>query len=112
MTNPPSPKLLNQIADRLSRPIPPPRKSPPKPAASWRTLKPGQLLTPITDMFLRGRRMPSGEVWRVEGVDSGGCWLTAISEKGKLPPQSVRWTLVEWKEHWKKVPKRRGRKDG
>ena len=94
----PDPKLINLIADRLSRPIPHPKPKPVRRAKTWRTLKPGQRLAAKEGMFLRGKKVEEGEVWEVVEVDSGGALLERAGGEERL-----RWETAEWKGSWERV---------
>ena len=98
---------FEQIADRLSRPIPKPAQPVPRAKASWRTLKPGDHLQLKVSWFRPGLRLPEGTQLEVSKVDSLGICLTHISEESTLT--EIRWRDPEWKKVFEKV-RRTGRK--
>jgi len=102
---PTDPKLIAQIADRLSRPIPAPAKPPARTRQSWQTLKVGQKLRLRTRWFRDGTHFPEGTLLTVSKTDSQGISLTIDSTSG-----IIRWTNVDWKPVFEKVKKERTRK--
>jgi len=113
----PSPELLNQIADRLSLPIPKPAAPVARARASWRTLKVSQELLLKDSWFRAGFWFQEGMGWLPAGTkvtvsktDTLGITLTHYSEEGTLT--ELRWTDPEWKGMFEKVRKGRKKKDG
>ena len=102
----PSPQLLNQIADRLSRPIPAPAKPPIRTKQSWHTLRLNTMLQTKERWFSPSLDLPAGTKLLVTKVDTEGVSLTHNSEEGIL--STLRWTNPEWKGMFSKV--RKGRK--
>lgn len=95
---------LDTIIARLSETIPKAWAPPPKPQASWRTLKIGNTL----------ERTGHGHVWNIEvgtvspgktvtikAVDSQGVHLEA--DDGKV----FSWGNPEWKLYWTRVKRQR-----
>jgi len=93
--------LIEEIADRLSRPIPQPAKPVARTQQSWRTLKVGQQLS-LRQRWFRsgGLDLPPGTNLTISKVDSLGISLTHNSEESIL-----RWTNPDWKPMFEKVKK-------
>ena len=68
-------KLFERIANKMSRPIPQPAKPKPKPAKSWRRLKPGQVLVLKDGMRLGPHTIFAGTEFSVLRVNSLGADL-------------------------------------
>ena len=101
----PSPVLLNQIADRLSRPIPTPAVPPVRTKQSWRTLKLNTMLQTKERWFSPTLDLPAGTKLLVTKVDTEGISLTHHSEQGIL--STLRWTNPEWRRMFSKVRRRK-----
>jgi hypothetical protein len=87
-------------ATNLRLDIPSPRPKVAKPAKSWRTLKPGDVIVPLES----DDNAPSN-AWKVMTVNSEGANL--LHEDGDT------WELLQtptWKELYRKVPKKRAKK--
>ncbi len=115
-----SPQLLNQIADRLSRPIPAPAKPPVRTKATWKTIKLGALLKTKVQWFGRYGinqtfTYPPGTELIVTKVDTEGISLRYhYKELTSEPPHLIicelRWTNPEWQTMFTKVRKTRRKK--
>ena len=101
----PSPKLIESIADRLSRPIPKPAAPVAKTRKTWQTLKLDQKLLLRVRWFRPGLDLPPGTEVRVSKVDSLGISLTHISEQGTL--SLLRWMEKDWKGMFEKVRRKK-----
>ncbi len=97
----PTPELISQIADRLTRPIPKPAAPVARTKLSWRTLRLGQRLRLRQRWFRPGMDLPEGTEITVSKVDSLGISLTHKSEKGKV--HTLRWTDPEWQGMFEKA---------
>ena len=99
---------LEAIAVRLTQTIPAPAKRIPRPQMSWRTLKPGQLLS-----YKEGGQSPRSEftpgaVFLITSVYSLVMSIVYSGADGMLQP--FRWTDPDWRQYFTKVPKIRKKK--
>ena len=124
------PKTTNQIVAHLLSAIPPPRETIPKPQDSWATLKLGDRLTQtqVTEVSTTGLNdskigaMESESpifsttielIWEVILVNSAGVTLASKNEHGRYVtppkpiPSKIELTDRDWRNTWKRVPKRR-----
>ena len=110
-----SPRLLNQIADRLSRPIPAPAKPPVRTKATCKTIKLGALLETKIQWFGFAHNFPVGTKLIVTKVDTEGISLRYhYKELTSEPPHLIicelRWTDPEWQTMFTKIRKTRRKK--
>jgi hypothetical protein len=93
----------NETARRMARPIPHPTPKAVKRQDSWRTLKPEQHLKGLKPVVTPQLGfLPSGCIYRVQSVDSGGVWLN-LAHPGAKPADAFRFTRTEWKEWFERV---------
>ncbi len=102
MTDAPPKALIEQIADRLSRPIPKPAQPQARTQQSWRTLRLDQRLRLRQRFFIPGMDLPAGAELTISKVDSLGISLTSDSKEGIL-----RWTNPEWEGMFERMKKGR-----
>jgi hypothetical protein len=96
-----NPNRLSQIIRNLTLPIPKPYRPPPKPQDSWRLLKSGNRLLAKKPYASGGDFLSEGDMVEVEGCDSQGVWLTAVSGNARLG--RIRWETPDWKGSFEKV---------
>ena len=101
---------LEAIAVRLTQTIPAPAKRIPKPQASWRTLKPGQLLSYKDGAETLHRDFPPGAVFLITSVDSLGMSIAPFAPGATSDMKYFRWTDPDWQQFFTKIPKRKKKK--
>jgi len=102
--------VLERIADRMSLKIPEPVKPKPKPAQSWRLLKPGQLLRNRERIVTGTDTIPAGTEFEVSRVNSLGA---EVREKTVFEPDvAIQFYLTnsDWKKQWERVRAQRKKK--
>ena len=100
---------LEAIAVRLTQTIPAPAKAIPRPQMSWRTLKPGQLLSNKIGWKTPRGEFPPGALFLVKSVDSLGMTLSSETPAVGVRPDE-RWDTPDWASTFTKIPKRKKKK--
>lgn len=92
---------ITEVAQRMAREIPKPTAKPPKPALSWRTLKPNQYLTNKFPFTHKDKVALAGTLWHILSVSSSSAELASVS----LSSIHFTWTLSSWKDYFDRVRK-------
>ena len=115
-------RRLNEIATRLSRTIPTPRRPIAKPSKTWRKLRPGQLVRNLSRWFMSGDGydFPEGTTFQIVAVDSLGMMLLpyglcedptckvcadGLHTTDNCATVPIRWTDPQWESALERVKK-------
>ena len=105
------PAHIKEIALRLAKQIPLPRRKPAKPQKSWAGLQVGQRLRVRGDQHIytpSTGRCAGATVFQVTSADSEGALLELVSsEDGAIVGSQLRWTTKEWQGTFEKAGRSR-----